>query len=474
MDTKGSVTISGALSYFCCCMNYQETLEYLYKMLPMFSRIGPPAFKHDLGNTLQLCESLGNPHQKFKSIHIAGTNGKGSVSHMLAAIFQTAGYKTGLYTSPHLKDFRERIRINGEMISEDEVISFTEMIKPQIEKISPSFFEATVAMAFHHFAKEQVDIAIIETGLGGRLDSTNVITPELSVITNIGMDHMNMLGDTLEKIAFEKAGIIKEAVPVIIGESQPEVEEVFRRTAAEKKAPISFASEQIKVLQYKWDKNLLQIETEDHYRNKNKWQLDLPGIYQTKNLLTVLAACYQLEQLGWDITEQHIREALTQVKRLTGLHGRWEIIHHAPLVVLDVAHNVDGIKQLAEQIKLTNHKHLHIVLGMVKDKDVDEVLKLLPAKASYYFTRSNVPRSLSEEELATKAAVYGLTGKTFPNVNAALYSVSNHATKKDLVMVCGSIFLVGEVSVSAAKAMWQGENDYSGAFDMLEGIRFFG
>ena len=440
----------------------------------MFSRIGPPAFKHDLGNTIQLCESLDNPHQKFKSIHIAGTNGKGSVSHMLAAILQTAGYKTGLYTSPHLKDFRERIRVNGKMISEADVIDFTEMIKSQIEKLSPSFFEVTVAMAFHHFAKEEVDVAIIETGLGGRLDSTNVIKPELSIITNIGMDHMNMLGDTLEKIAVEKAGIIKEGVPVIIGELQPEVQQVFEDTAATKKAPISFASEQRKVLQYKWDKNLLQIETEDLYRNKNTWQLDLPGIYQTKNLLTILEACSQLQHLGWNITEQHIGEALSQVKKLTGLHGRWEIIHNSPLIVLDVAHNVDGIKQLVQQIEMTPHQQLHIVLGMVKDKDVDEALKLLPAKASYYFTRSNVPRALSEEELSKKAVAYGLTGKTFPNVNAALYSVSHKATKKDLVIVCGSIFLVGEVSVSAVKAMWQGENDLSGAIDMLEGIRFFG
>ena len=427
-------------------MNYQQTLEYLYTRLPMFSRIGTAAYKEDLTNTIQLCTSLGEPQTKFKSVHIAGTNGKGSVSHMLAAIMQTAGYKTGLYTSPHLKDFRERIRVNGEMISQEFVIDFTQRINPLIEKIEPSFFEITVAMAFDYFAQQKCDIAIIETGLGGRLDSTNIITPELSVITNIGWDHMNILGDSLEKIAGEKAGIIKQNVPVIIGETIKESLPVFEKVAAEKKSPIFIASKKRQAIEWKWEKHELIVEVaEDHKTDHRVYHLDLPGIYQTKNLLTVLEACFQLQQKGWNIQESHIRKALEQVKKLTGLHGRWDIIHEHPLIVLDVGHNEDGIKQILKQIELTDHHELHIVLGMVNDKEIDKVLALLPATAIYYFTQAHIPRALAAEALQKKANEIGLKGKYYPDVNTALKEVKLKADNNDLVIVCGSVFLVAEV-----------------------------
>ncbi len=430
-------------------MNYQQTLDYLFTRLPMFSRIGAAAYKADLSNTIRLCESLDNPQHKFKSIHVAGTNGKGSVSHMLAAIFQTAGYKTGLYTSPHLKDFRERIKVNGEMIAEQAVIDFTAHIQPLIEEIEPSFFEITVAMAFDHFVKEQVDIAIIETGLGGRLDSTNIITPELSIITNIGWDHMNLLGDTLEKIAAEKAGIIKKNVPVVISEVIPETKKIFEETALSKNAPLYIASHNRQVTDWKWENHQLVITVaKEHSADHKEYQLDLPGIYQSKNILAVLEACQLLHAKGWQITDDIIHTALRKVKKLTGLHGRWEIIHSNPLVVLDVAHNVDGIKQLTQQIELTEHQQLHIIIGMVKDKEAEKVLTLLPREAHYYFTRAHIPRSLPENELATKAAGLQLKGESFPDVNKALQAALEKAKPGDLIIVCGSVFLVGEVNTS--------------------------
>lgn len=440
-------------------MNYQQTLDYLFTRLPMFSRIGAAAYKADLSNTIRLCESLDNPQHKFKSIHIAGTNGKGSVSHMLAAIFQTAGYKTGLYTSPHLKDFRERIKVNGEMIAEQAVIDFTEHIQPLIEEIEPSFFEITVAMAFDHFVKEQVDIAIIETGLGGRLDSTNIITPELSIITNIGWDHMNLLGDTLEKIAAEKAGIIKETVPVVISEVIPETKTVFKETALAKNAPLYIASHNRQVTDWKWENHQLVITvSEEHSTDHKEYQLDLAGIYQAKNLLAVLEACQLLHTKGWQITDAIIHTALRKVKKLTGLHGRWEILHTQPLVVLDVAHNVDGIKQLLQQIELTDHHHLHIITGMVKDKEIEKVLALFPKDASYYFTKAHIPRAIDENELAEKARELGLKSIPFSDVNFALYSAANKAGKKDLIVICGSVFLAGEVSQAVIKDIWNKNN----------------
>lgn len=430
-------------------MTYAETLEYLYTKLPMFSRIGAAAYKKDLHNTLALCKFLGDPQNKIKTVHIAGTNGKGSVSHMLAAIFQTAGYKTGLYTSPHLRDFRERIRVNGNMIPEERVLAFVEKIKDECDHIEPSFFELTVAMAFDHFAEEGTDIAIIETGLGGRLDSTNVITPEISVITNIGWDHMNILGDTLEAIAKEKAGIIKPGRPVVIGETIPETKAVFESVAQQNNAPITFASEERKAIGWKQEFNEMVVEVvKKGTDEKHFYELDLPGIYQTQNLLTVLEATHQLLLLGWNLHERQLKNGLKQVKKLTGLHGRWETIHQHPQVVLDVAHNAAGIQQLMKQIELINPPHLHVVIGMVKDKDTHKVLEQLPQHARYYFTQASIPRALEAAALQKDALSLGLQGAVFPDVNTALKDALANAKKDDLVVVCGSVFVVGEVSLS--------------------------
>jgi dihydrofolate synthase / folylpolyglutamate synthase len=435
-------------------MNYQQTIDYLFSRLPMFSRIGAAAYKADLTNTIRLCEFLDNPQTKFKTIHVAGTNGKGSVSHMLAAILQTAGYKTGLYTSPHLKDFKERIKVSGDPdgyreVSEKFVIDFTEKMKSLIEEISPSFFEITVAMAFEYFSKQKVDVAVIEVGLGGRLDSTNIITPELSVITNIGWDHMNLLGDTLEKIAFEKAGIIKNEIPVVVGEVLPETLKIFEETAKEKQAPLSIASQKRKVVDWHWDKHELIVEVaEENHTDHKTWHLDLPGLYQTKNLITVLEACSQLKQQGWKMDDEIIHKGLKQVKKLTGLHGRWEIIHQSPMVVLDVAHNIDGIKQLVQQIELTEHRQLHIITGMVNDKEVEKILELLPKEAQYYFTKAQIPRAIPENELVEKAKLAKLKGHSFSTVKDALQSALGHAHRDDLIVICGSVYLVGEVNTS--------------------------
>jgi len=429
-------------------MDYQQTIDYLFSRLPMFSRIGTAAFKKDLINIRRLCEFLGNPYTKFKSIHIAGTNGKGSVSHMLAAILQTAGYKTGLYTSPHLKDFRERIRINGEMVEESFIVAFTEKIKPLIEEIEPSFFEITVAMAFEYFAKNKVEIAVLETGLGGRFDSTNIITPELSVITNIGWDHMNILGDTLEKIAFEKAGIIKQNTPVVVGETLPKIENVFVRVAKEKNAPLSIASEKRQAIGWHWKKHELIVEVAEQNKTDHQlYRLDLPGIYQTKNLITVLETCARLEEQGWRIKEEHVKKGLQQTKKITDLHGRWEVIHPHPLIVLDVAHNEDGIKMLMEQVEITDHDHLHIVLGIVKDKEPEKILPLFPKLANYYFTKANIPRAMNAEILKQKAGLFELRGEVYTDVNAAIKAAFAKAAKNDLILICGSVFLIGEINV---------------------------
>lgn len=432
-------------------MNYQQTIDYLFSRLPMYSRMGAAAFKADLVNTLQLCKELDNPETKFRTIHVAGTNGKGSVSHMLAAILQTAGYKTGLYTSPHLRDFRERIRINGEMINEQFVIDFTEKMKPVIERIDPSFFELTVVLAFDYFASAKVDIAIIETGLGGRLDSTNVITPELSIITNIGWDHMNLLGNSLEKIALEKAGIIKQNMPVVIGEVLPETRPVFENIARKNHSPISYASQKRQVTDWKWEDHFLIVEVaEEHRSDRQVYHLDLPGLYQAKNLLTILEACYVLHEKGWTISNNTIRQALKKVKKLTGLHGRWDIMRAQPLIIADVAHNPDGIKQVVQQAELTQHRELHIVIGVVKDKDVDKIVTLLPRNAHYYFSKAGIPRALPEIELKTKAQQAGLKGEAWPNVNAAINAALAKAHKDDLILVCGSVFLVGEIELEGS------------------------
>ena len=427
-------------------MNYQQTINYLFTRLPMFSRIGAAAIRKDLTNTYSLCRELGDPHTKFKTVHIAGTNGKGSTSHMLAAILQTAGYKTGLYTSPHLHDFRERIRINGAMIPEESVIDFTQRVQPLINSIEPSFFEITVAMAFDYFARERVDIAIIEVGLGGRLDSTNVISPELSVITNIGFDHMNLLGNTLEAIAGEKAGIIKKNTPVVIGEYLAETKPVFEKIAAEQSAPLHFSGAQRYVSDWKYEKNYSTVTVVSKQTDEHEiYQLDLPGYYQNKNLLTVLESIQQLQQKGWRFTRQQVKDGLSQAKKLTGLHGRWELIHTHPDIILDVAHNEDGIKQLMVQLEMADHHQLHLVIGMVKDKEVEKVLALLPKEAIYYFTQAQIPRALDTDKLSAMALSKGLIGKSYPNVTTALKSAKTHARGNDLILVCGSVFIVAEV-----------------------------
>ena len=427
-------------------MNYQQTVDYLFTRLPMFSRIGADAFKKDLTNTIRLCGALGDPQKRFKCIHVAGTNGKGSVSHMLAAVLQTAGYKTGLYTSPHLKDFRERIRINGQWCDERFIIDFTERIRPLIEEIEPSFFEITVAMAFDYFAQQEVDVAVIEVGLGGRLDSTNIITPEVSVITNIGMDHMNLLGDTLEKIAFEKAGIIKPGVPVVIGEAITETRPVFDQVAAGRGAAIVYAQEKRWIADWQYKHHQLTAEVADkQHDTHDKYQLDLTGFYQTKNLVTLLEVAHQLQLHGWRTGTNIVRQALPHVKKLTGLHGRWELIHQHPSVILDVGHNADGMAQIREQLELMQFRHLHIIIGMVKDKEIGKVLSLLPPHASYYFTQAQIPRALNAADLQQQAGSYGLQGTVFDEVNAALHHALEHAHADDLVLVCGSVFLVGEV-----------------------------
>jgi dihydrofolate synthase/folylpolyglutamate synthase len=428
-------------------MSYEDVLTYLYDQLPMFSRIGAAAYKKDIGNTKELCASLNNPQTKFKSVHIAGTNGKGSVSHMLAAILQTAGYKTGLYTSPHLKDFRERIKMDGKMCSKEFIIDFTEKIKPQIEKLEPSFFEITVAMAFDYFAQQRVDVAVIETGLGGRLDSTNVIIPELSIITNIGWDHMNILGDTLQKIAYEKAGIIKQNIPAIIGEVISETKDVFEECALEKNALLIYAQQNFYVQDFNYEHHQLKAEVVNNRKNEHHiYTLDLPGVYQTKNIVTVLEAVHQLQLKDWEIKQTHVDSALKKVKHLTGLHGRWEKIKDDPTVIIDVAHNVDGIKQLMEQLELVSYNELHLVIGFVKDKDVNNILPLLPETANYYFTKAQIPRALNENDLKFLAEQNNLKGKAFADVNIALQEALTHATKDDLILIFGSVFLVGEVT----------------------------
>lgn len=417
----------------------------------MFTRVGESAYKANLDNTLQFCQHLGNPQQQFKSIHIGGTNGKGSTSHMLAAILQTAGYKTGLYTSPHLRDFRERIRINGEMISEKEVVAFVQENKTEIERIQPSFFEATVAMAFQHFAQKQVDIAVIEVGLGGRLDSTNIITPELSVITNIGYDHMHILGNTLPEIAGEKAGIIKPGIPVVIGQKQEEVADVFINKARETNSEIIFASD-------KWDLKADLNEAKNGKRdflhvhiagqgafNFNALKLDLSGIYQLKNLATVLSAVKELKKNGFVILDEHIQTALQQVKSLTGLMGRWQTLSLSPLVIADTGHNEDGIREVLKNIAAQPHQNLHMVIGMVKDKDISKVLQLLPKTGTYYFCQPDIPRAKPLNELEEEAKRYGLSGSAYPSVKEALEAAKKQAATDDLIFVGGSTFVVAEV-----------------------------
>ena len=427
-------------------MNYQQTLEFLYSKLPMFTRIGASAFKKDLTNTIALCEAIDNPQTKFKTIHVAGTNGKGSTSHMLASVLQAQGYKTGLYTSPHLKDFRERIRINGKMMSKTEVCSFVQRQKQLIEKIEPSFFEVTVAMAFDHFAKHEVDIAVIEVGLGGRLDSTNIITPQISVITNISLDHTNMLGNTLAEIAGEKAGIIKKGIPSVIGETQSESQPVFIAKAKEVNSPIIFADQQLSAQDISIKNGKLSLSI---YQGENlkysKLQSDLTGIYQPKNMVTVLQALDVLNlKTNLKISKENIYKGLKQVKKFTGLQGRWQTLSKNPLVICDTGHNEAGITEVVKNIRLTSYKNLHVVFGMVKDKDISKVLSILPKEATYYFCKPDLERGLPAEELEQQAAAFGLNGKSFSSVAEAKASAISKAYKEDLVFIGGSTFVVAE------------------------------
>jgi len=403
-------------------MDYRETVDYLFSQLPMFQRVGAAAYKEDLSNTIALCEAFGHPEKKFKCIHIAGTNGKGSVAHTLAAIFQSCGYKTGLFTSPHLKDYRERIRINGEMIPEDDVVKFVKDFQAKNLELQPSFFELTCVMGFDYFAREQLDIAIIEVGMGGRLDSTNVVSPQLSVITHIGKDHQQFLGNTIELIAAEKGGIIKENVPVVIGENTFTARNVLEKIADKRgsKRYDVFASSPI-------------LET------------DLKGSYQRENMRTVAMAVRAMRELGWELDEEKVRSGAQNVVELTALRGRWEIIGDMPTVITDVGHNESGVQQVVDFLRKQTYVRLHIVWGMVGDKDTKTILSLLPKSATYYWCRPDIPRGKDAHELAQEGKKQALLGKVYPSVKTALETAVEESQFNDLIFVGGSIFVVAEV-----------------------------
>ena len=399
-------------------MTYQETLEYLFVKTPAFQQKGESAYKPGLGNVIELDNYYGNPHKKFKTIHIAGTNGKGSVSHTLAAILQSAGYKVGLYTSPHLKDFSERIRVNGKPISEQYVIDFVSDVDEIIEKLNPSFFEITTLMAFTYFASEGVDVAVIETGLGGRLDSTNIISPVLSVVTNVSFDHVNLLGDTLEKIAFEKAGILKSGIPAVVGEMSSELRPIF----TEKTEKVVFAED----------------------NDASDYEFELKGYCQDKNKKTILAAAELLKK-EFDIKEENIVEGLKNVVELTSLMGRWQKLSSAPLIIADTGHNVAGMQYIVSQITDIKASTKRLVIGMVGDKDITSMLNLLPKDAIYYFCNAQIPRALPAEELKAKASEFGLKGNAYPSVADALEAAKREASENDFIFVGGSNFTVAEI-----------------------------
>jgi dihydrofolate synthase/folylpolyglutamate synthase len=429
-------------------MDYTETLQYLYNRLPMFQRIGKAAYKADLNNTIALCEHLGNPQRQFRCIHIAGTNGKGSSSHIIAATLQSAGYKVGLYTSPHLKNFTERIRLNGQEIPQNEVVEFVEKNRSFIEKISPSFFELTVGMAFEYFAKEKVDFAVIEVGLGGRLDSTNIIEPILSLITNISYDHQDLLGDTLSKIAFEKAGIIKSNTPIVISQRQNEVEEVFLQKSSLENAPIFFASDYFKAVRHPKTGFIDLFEGEKCILSN--LQLDLKGQYQTLNIVGIAQALKVLQQTqNVKLTLEDWRKGIENASKMTGLKGRWQKIQESPIIICDIGHNEDGIRQVLESLAFEYnrqpYKQLHWVFGTVNDKDLSKVLKLLPQNAHYYFCQANIPRALDANILAEQANLFGLKGVAIKEVNEALQMAKQNADKEDFILVGGSTFVVAEV-----------------------------
>ncbi|AXP79961.1 Bifunctional protein FolC [Mariniflexile rhizosphaerae] len=404
-------------------MAYQDTLHWMFSQLPMYQRQGQSAFRKDLSNTLKLADRLNHPERHFKTIHVAGTNGKGSVSHMLASILQEAGYKVGLYTSPHLKDFRERIKINGNLVSKQYVTSFINKNKPFFQENSLSFFEMTVGMAFEYFSKQKVDIAVIEVGLGGRLDSTNIITPEVSVITNIGLDHTQFLGTTLEAIAYEKGGIIKPNVPVVIGETQKETAPVFIELANKNNAKILFADAEV-------------IET---------FTSDLTGIYQSKNIITVIQAIKELQHKGYNISHQNIKEGLLHVVKNTGFMGRWQVLRTHPKVVCDTGHNRDGLSYVMKQLSNEVFDTLHIVFGVVNDKDLTSIIDLLPKNAIYYFCKPDIPRGLDAKELKSILNGYGLKGEAYNSVNEAYNNALDKASSNDFIFIGGSTFVVAEI-----------------------------
>lgn len=429
-------------------MNYQETLDYLFNALPMFQRVGASAYKTDLTNTIALCTHLGNPQNHFKSIHVAGTNGKGSTSHSLASVFQAAGYKTGLYTSPHLKSFTERIRINGEEINKDDVVEFVAIHKKFLDQLQPSFFEMTVGLAFWYFAKEEVDIAIIEVGMGGRLDSTNVISPELCVITNIGFDHTQFLGDTLSLIAGEKAGIIKQGVPVVISHTQQEIQFVFLQKAAEMQTNLIFADQQWEVTRIQnSDQDVSQLARFQVKGSADTFELefDLRGDYQRYNMPGILEAVEQMRNQGWNLTKEAVQLGLARVSEQTGLKGRWQILQTSPLTIADTGHNEAGILEVVNQLKKYRYSQLWMVIGMVNDKDISKVLDLLPKDASYIFCQANLPRAMDARQLASKAIEKGLMGQVIPRVSEAVEFARKNAGSDDLIFIGGSTFVVAEI-----------------------------
>jgi len=423
---------------------YTEVIDYLYNRLPMFTRDGASAYKENLDRTIALCDAIGNPQNSYKTIHVAGTNGKGSSSHMLAAILASAGYKTGLYTSPHLVDFRERIRVDGEWIDAQFVVDYVNSQKDLIEEVQPSFFEVTVAMAFDYFAQQQVDVAVIEVGLGGRLDSTNIIQPEVSLITNIGMDHMNILGDTLEEIAQEKAGIIKKEIPVVISETNGITAPVFRAIAEQLNAPIVFADQKY-VLSLKEKTASTQVVDVCEKGDCREFTLDLTGSYQQKNILGVLSVVDELRKKDFDISGETLYTALANVQKLTGLQGRWQTLSTDPLVICDTGHNEDGIKEVIKNLQNISYNQLHIVIGAMKDKDLDHMLPYLPKDAMYYFCSPDMPRAMEAEELEMKAAMYDLHGYICGEVSNALHKAKSNYKTGDLIFIGGSNFVVAEV-----------------------------
>lgn len=425
--------------------SYKKVINFLYEKLPMFQRDGRSAYKANLDNSIELDNHFNNPHKNFKTIHVGGTNGKGSVSHIIASVLQEAGYKVGLYTSPHLKDFRERIKINGEMISEDDVVDFVNDNYEMIKNISPSFFELTVSMAFSYFAQKEVDFAVVEVGLGGRLDSTNVVTPEISVITNVGIDHVSILGDNIKTIAVEKAGIIKENKPVVIGKHNIESDEVFNNKAADLNSEIYYSQDFYQIEMMEISNNYRRVISKDKDGNITELFIPLLGLYQQNNLSLVLKVADVLIEKGYSLNKDIIAKGVENVVKNTNLLGRWQIINESPKIIVDTGHNEDAILNIFNQINEENYQNLHVIFGMADDKEIDNVLALLPKEAIYHFVNADSPRSILASELRNRALKFDLYGESYPSVNSALNYVKNIAGLKDLIFIGGSTFVVAEI-----------------------------